>query len=305
MEGGAAVLSRQEYIRVSIEINLFFQRIMKEHLFFIETNLQPINPAFIAKANMLKQNFEHLLTETVHYAKGIISEQTIQSNEFVTPYTLKAEEITSRLTGASINTNITRREYALVDMPKHYRNEWLENVVYNLNRKSSYLLKEVIAFKKQLFTLSTECKIFISLYPEMLEHLIHEADYYLDILKALHERKLPVKTFCDELNFWNHTMREHAQFMDGMLDPTEKNLKKIAEASAKEFEKLVEECTKTPENQMIHKNLQTTEAIRDFKRQSTEGLLKCKIKSIIPPLLADHVLREANHYLKLLDMLKC
>lgn len=305
MEGGAAVLSIQDFIRVSIEINLFFQRIMKEHLFFIETNLQPVNPAFIAKANMLKQKFEQLLSETVHYAKGIVSEEAIKSNEYVTPYTLKAEEVTSRLTGASINTNITRCEYALVDMPRHHRDKWLENVVYDLNRKSYYLLKEVIAFKKQLFALSTECKIFISLYPEMLEHLIHEADYYLDILKALHERKLPIKTLCDELNFWNHTMGEHAQFMDGMLDPTEKNLKKIAEASAKEFEKLVEECTKTPENQMIHKNLQTTEAIRDFKRQSTEGLLKCKIKSIIPPLLADHVLREANHYLKLLDMLKC
>ena len=39
-----------------------------------------------------------------------------------------------------------------------------------------------------------------------------------------------------------------------------------------------------------------TTKLRDFKAQATEGLLGCKIKSIILPLLADHVLREANHY---------
>jgi hypothetical protein len=36
--------------------------------------------------------------------------------------------------------------------------------------------------------------------------------------------------------------------------------------------------------------------------QITQGLLGCKIKSIIIPLLGDHVLRESNHYLRLLKM---
>ena len=30
------------------------------------------------------------------------------------------------------------------------------------------------------------------------------------------------------------------------------------------------------------------------------GINDCKIKSLILPLLADHVLREANHYLRIL-----
>ena len=49
-------------------------------------------------------------------------------------------------------------------------------------------------------------------------------------------------------------------------------------------------------------NLKATKQIRDFKEQATKGLLECKIKSIIIPLLGDHVLREANHYLRLLKM---
>ena len=48
-------------------------------------------------------------------------------------------------------------------------------------------------------------------------------------------------------------------------------------------------------------SLQATQAIRDFKAQGTEGLLDCKIKSVIIPLLGDHTLREANHFLRLLS----
>ena len=44
-----------------------------------------------------------------------------------------------------------------------------------------------------------------------------------------------------------------------------------------------------------------TQKFRDFKQAGVEGIETCKIKSIILPLLADHVLREANHYLRLLE----
>ena len=46
-----------------------------------------------------------------------------------------------------------------------------------------------------------------------------------------------------------------------------------------------------------------TEQIRKeaVLQAGVEGIETCKIKSIILPLLADHVLREANHYLRLLE----
>ena len=298
------MLSGKEFIRVSLETNLFFQRIMKEHLFFIETNLQPVAAACIAEAKMLKQSFEQLLAQTVYYANGAISECAIKSHEFVTPYTLRAEQVNSILTGADIDFGITKSEYELVSDPNFYYSEWLENEVYNLNRSSYYLLKEVIAFQNKLLDMVLECKIFVTVYPEMLEHDTREAEYYLEILENLSNRNLPKKTLCEELNFWNNIMGEHAQFIDGMLDPTEKSLKEIAETSAKGFERLVEVCIRMAENQIIQMSVKSTEEIQAFKRKSTEGLLNCKIKSVIPPLLADHVLREANHYLRSLKMME-
>ncbi|HEX9059455.1 MAG TPA: DUF2935 domain-containing protein, partial [Clostridia bacterium] len=34
----------------------------------------------------------------------------------------------------------------------------------------------------------------------------------------------------------------------------------------------------------------------------TKGLINCSIKAIAYPLLGDHVLREANHYIRILRM---
>lgn len=51
---------------------------------------------------------------------------------------------------------------------------------------------------------------------------------------------------------------------------------------------------------ITEESLRATINIRNFKSQGTAGLLNCEIRSIIVPLLADHTLREANHFLRLL-----
>ncbi|HHZ14092.1 MAG TPA: DUF2935 domain-containing protein [Clostridiales bacterium] len=297
------MLSRDEFIRISLETNLFFQRIMKEHMFFIETSLQPVEAANIAEADVLKRSFEQLMAETIPYANGVVSKGAVESNEFVTPYTLRAENVTSKLTGASINTSITKAEEQLVGNGNIDNPEWLEKAVREINARSLNMLGEVIEFKKKLIGLSLECKIFIAAYDELLEHITREALYYRDILMSLQRRERPNKTLCDELNFWNNIMGEHAQFIDGLLDPTERELKETAEAFNIRFETLVKECIETPDKLIIEKSTAATGEIMNYKKAATEGLLGCTIKSIILPLLGDHVLREANHYLRILKML--
>lgn len=270
----------------------------------METSLQPVEPCLISEANMLKLGFEQLLDETVYYANGIISRNVIESNEIVTPYTLRAEQVSSMLTGASLDTRITEAEYELVAAENFYYNPGLESIMYNINRRSYYLLKDVIAYKKKVLALASGCKIFISLFQDVINHITREAEYYLEILKCLQYRRLPERSLCEELDFWNNTMGDHALFIEGLLDPTERSLKETAETTAELFEKLVEQCDETAEKQIIEKSLKATEGVRDFKRTATQGILNCEIKSIIIPLLADHVLREANYYLRLLKMME-
>ena len=298
------MLSRNEYVRLSLEINLFFQRIMKEHLFFIETSLPPAAANLMLDARRLKESFEELLHETVFYANGVISNETIKAEEIVTPYTLQAEEITARLTGAMINTAITESELALTGNDGE-DNSCLFEVVNSINERAINLVSSTIALKRESIRDQRICDLFIFLYPLLMEHITREAVYFLETLEALQESRLPRRSLCDELNFWNTIMGEHAEFIDGLLDPTEKALKETAAKLADKLEQLVEGCKNTSEKRIVEESTKTTKQVQEYKTAATNGLIQCQIRSIIVPLLGDHVLREANHFLRILMMLSC
>ena len=103
---------------------------------------------------------------------------------------------------------------------------------------------------------------------------------------------------------WNQIMMEHAQFIRGLLDPAECELIQTANAFSEDYCRLIEEA-KAQEfraaESLTRKTLETTGKYRDFKAAGTQGITGCSIRSVILPLLADHVLREANHYLRILD----
>ncbi|AJD26696.1 hypothetical protein T257_844 [Clostridium botulinum CDC_297] len=100
-------------------------------------------------------------------------------------------------------------------------------------------------------------------------------------------------------------MAEHAKFIRGLLDPTEVKLFNTENDYGKRFDELTIESQNLAESlgllpNVTQKSLKDTVGIRDFKKQGTEGLINCNIKSIAYPLLGDHVVREANHYIRLL-----
>ena len=104
--------------------------------------------------------------------------------------------------------------------------------------------------------------------------------------------------------FWNQIMMEHALFIRGLLDPSEEQLICAADGFAQDYKKLLAEARKAEctTEQLIGQAHQKTGEFRDFKAAGAKGIAECQVKSLILPLLADHVLREANHYLRLLEM---
>ena len=87
------------------------------------------------------------------------------------------------------------------------------------------------------------------------------------------------------------------------MDPTENDLITTADNFAKEYQKLIEEAKNTTDEtikSVTDKTIVETQRYIEFKTAGTEGSKECEIRSIILPLLADHVLREANHYFRIL-----
>lgn len=97
-------------------------------------------------------------------------------------------------------------------------------------------------------------------------------------------------------------MMEHALFIRGLLDPAEDELVKTSDTFAQEYEALLSRAIAANDAAALcQESLNETLRFRAFKTAGVQGIENCQIRSIILPLLADHVLREANHYIRLLN----
>lgn len=291
-----------DYISLSLELHLFFARIMKEHSLFLEAGFLLPNEAHRQKAERLKQQFEALLNDVVLLSDGMIRGDVLTSGEIVTDFTLEAERKTRRLTDISINTTITTNSRNLSCRTSQRASSCCEREIRNINRRAIRLLREIIAFKESILREVLACRLFTANYPLLIDHILREAKLYLSYVEELERYGTirPETTRNVEL-FWNRIMMEHALFIRGLLDPTEVDLINTADDFAKTYQNLLMQARDAQDKTILTaKSLETTERYQDFKTAGTTGINNCEIKSLILPLLADHVLREANHYLRLL-----
>lgn len=292
----------QDYVSSSLELHLFFGRIMKEHALFLEIGFPGIQKEFIEEARWYKNQFEKLLNEVVNISNGYIRPEVLSSGEIVTNYTLNTEMKTEKLTGVPINKNITLMEANM--LATHNRNvETISEIdIKKINSHAIKLLDGLINFKQRILDGMLSCTLFTLNYPLLIDHILREAKLYQSYLKALESgQDINIKDVHQEELFWNQIMMEHALFIRGLLDPTENDLINTANDFANEYDMLLEDVDKALDiNNLTEKSYQETLKYRDFKEAGLKGIDNCEIKSIIVPLLADHVLREANHYLRIL-----
>lgn len=299
-----------EFVRQSLELHLFFGRIMKEHSFFLQLGFTPKNGNYTEQADSFRREFDRLLREVVSISDGVVSPDVLVSGEVFTQYTLNAERASSYYTGVDIPSDLTQAEMSLMGGGKRFSmNKSLEQRVYMINQRAIELIAPLIQFKSRILSNVLSCRMFTVNYPLLIDHIMREAKLYLLMVQRLQKGEdfdMESEALEQEL-FWNRIMAEHSKFIRGLLDPTENDLISAANNFGNEFDQLTEEAKAAmdhtiPVSQVTADSLTATMAIRDFKAQGTQGLIECKVKSIIIPLLADHTLREANHYLRLLKM---
>lgn len=294
----------EKYITASLETHLFFGRIMKEHALFLQAAFPAGETGYRNKADWYRGEFEKILRQTVRLADGIVGEEVLCSGEVFTEFTVMAEQQTGRLTKIPIDFRITQVEQKLRAGSAKCIDDRMAFRIRQMNQQVLRLLNGLIAFKEQILRKVAACRLYTSNYPLLIEHIIREAKLYQKILSMLEEGSCVSSENAAETElFWNQIMMEHAFFIRGLLDPTECELMKTADTFAGDYCRLLEEARRKDcraVNGMAGKTLEITERYRDFKAAGAKGIAGCEIRSVILPLLADHVLREANHYLRIL-----
>jgi hypothetical protein len=274
---------------------------MKEHAIFIEGTLPPPGKMLAARAERFKQQYDRLLASTIRLASGSVTREALQAGQYYTRFTEEAEQITQRLTGIATGGELTRTEYNIEPINPHTAAaQRKEQEVSSLNQSIQSLTTQFKQFKSELLSSRSTCRLFSFMYPADMEHVLNEAKKYIEVLTALQRRDENVAD--DYKRFWTHNMSDHSKTMRGMFDPTETNYFSVANQFANMFDALLQEQTPpvpTPYAQTDN-TLAATNALSEFKADTTRGIIECRVKSIMLPLYTDHLLREANHFIFLM-----
>lgn len=298
------MITEQQYVIMSLELHLFFGRIKKEHSIFMELGFMPIDSDLADVADQYKEQFEVILRDTVNLSNGIIRPSVIESGEIVTDYTLGSEQKTQDYTGVKIDEEITRLESDLYGIDNPQIPPSLVEEVKRLNARVLQVLASFIDFNARILNDVLSCQMFTTNYPLLLEHILHEAQAYRTQINTLESMNNPDENIKEMELFWDEIMMEHAMFIRGLLDPSEGELIETANGFVLEYANLLEEARNATDDAIIAvtgSTLEETTRLRNFKEAGTVGIAQCEIRSIILPLLADHVLREANHFIRLLE----
>ncbi len=270
-----------EYMMNSLEQHLFFGRIMKEHALFLKAGFLPPNGDLARESERLMRAFEGLLSRAIGLSNCVVRRCVLDSGELFTPFTDCAERQTQRLTGIPIDRTLTARVMELSGSCGGALcvSRDLERQVRQLNREGLRLVDRLIDLKERTLRGADGCTLFTANYPLLIEHILREARHYRGHLARLEGMDC---CSCRELR--------------------EEELIRTADGFAGDYRKLLAASAAANEKCMGDQNaLELTRKFRDFKRSGVEGIEACKIRALILPLLADHVLREANHYIRLLE----
>ena len=63
-------MNTNQFVIKSLELHLFFARILKEHAFFLRAGFTPADPAFTERAAFFQRGFEALLRDAVMLTGG-------------------------------------------------------------------------------------------------------------------------------------------------------------------------------------------------------------------------------------------
>lgn len=162
------------------------------------------------------------------------------------------------------------------------------------NRPTIELVRRFLDVKRQMEKEQEAGRLKSLAWPTFFEHVALEGERFANRLEKFSQGRVEMDR-SEVVNFWSRIMADHADFIAHLLDPEERALVQKAMQTAGAWRGV-----KSGGGSKDKVKGSLDEFIA-FKKTAQAGVEAGQIKSIIHPLLADHVLREA---LKFSDELK-
>lgn len=301
------ITDREFYIQ-SLRDHLYYLRTIRGFCITIELSFYKNNEEYISIAEDFSRKSEELSKEAISYTGGLISNEALKNNIYVSEYTLPCEELTEKLFGIFIDTTITKEELNFREGINQNINSELINNIKILNNKALTFAKNFKMFCNDIKEKLDSNKLFSFSYIDFFSYLFDEVDTYTEDLERIiaMESYSPIYATGFAYNFAN-TLLKTAKFIRDWIDPSNSDVFDLASYYVNAFNEIIdkylksdispdsqEELSKTMKNLLID--------YQDFIKNLLERLVNFEIYFITPPVSIDNIYTSVNFYKFIMDL---
>lgn len=296
------MLSNESFIEESLISNLYYLRSLREYSLQIQLTFPPNYIEYINKFKEFGQRCEELGTRITEYANLNINSFALESNIFVSNYTLKSEKLTEKLFNIDINTDITEKELMLKPGSISNPSDDLINIFNNINNDAIKISNDFKVFLNEIKIKIKNQEIFTYSYPSLFDVMEEEINVYLLDLNRLNAKSSTDPTFViDYEYFFNNLLLGAASFIRGQIDPVYLDIFTTANNFVLEYQNIIKEyeiLDLNPENQknMTENSLELVKRFQEFITLCLENILNKEIYLIVPVIAIDNALTAANFF---------
>lgn len=297
------MLSDSKFIESTLISNLYYLRTLREFCARVELSLPPYYEEYIKKSSNLAKQCEILGSEiTNNYANYNIPSVALNSDIFVTSYTLKLEELTNKLFNYNMNTNITKKELNLKPGLPNPTDALIKSLEI-VNERALQIANEFINFSKELSDSINNQDCFCFYYNSLNTNTVYEMNVYVLVLERLiNKNELdPIYVIDYEYGF-NKLMASIATYIRGECDPIYPDVVDKANDFYNEYTNLIDEYDNlvlSPDNQrnMTNNSIELAKRFKTFVESVIEKLLNKELYFTTPPITKDNALTDINYFI--------
>jgi hypothetical protein len=179
-------------------------------------------------------------------------------------------------------------------------------------------VQRFFVFKRHILHELLACRLCGGgLYPLFVDHLSREALYFRKLLKKCVSGGMPcpVDAVLAENVFWARGIADHVKFVRSLVDPSERALVSLAEVMGCRFDQLSLQARDLasmlwhyrPDNELVRFEKDFRLAVGEangFAAATERLVVRCTAATAATPLLTDHVRREGEHCLAVLELIR-
>ena len=297
------MLSDSKFIESTLISNLYYLRTLREFCARVELSLPPYYGEYIKKSSDLSKQCENLGREiTNNYANYNIPSVALNSDIFITSYTLKLEELTNKLFNYNMNTNITKKELDLKPGLPNPTDDLIKSLE-SVNERALQIATEFINFSKELSDSINNQDCFCFYYNSLNTNTVYEMNVYVLVLERLiNKNELdPIYVIDYEYGF-NKLMASIATYIRGECDPIYPDVIDKANDFYNEYTNLIDEYDNlvlSPNNQknMTNNSIELAKRFKTFIESVIEKLLNKELYFTTPPITKDNALTDINYFI--------